>query len=69
MKDSCGKGADHRKDEINGRKCKSKTHSKHDWQTRKTSQGLAGDDTPEIRGMINKVSHLVSIEEKVDETS
>lgn len=26
-------------------------------------------DTPEIRGMINKVSHLVSIEEKVDEAS
>jgi large subunit ribosomal protein L30 len=26
-------------------------------------------DTPEIRGMINKVSHLVSTEEKVDETS
>jgi large subunit ribosomal protein L30 len=24
-------------------------------------------DTPEIRGMINKVSHLVSTEEKVDE--
>ena len=27
------------------------------------------NDTPEIRGMINKVSHLVSIEEKVDEAS
>ena len=26
-------------------------------------------DTPEIRGMINKVSHLVSIEEKIDEAS
>ena len=26
-------------------------------------------DTPEIRGMINKVSHLVSTEEKVDEAS
>lgn len=26
-------------------------------------------DTPEIRGMINKVSHLVNTEEKVDETS
>jgi large subunit ribosomal protein L30 len=26
-------------------------------------------DTPEIRGMINKVIHLVSIEEKVDEAS
>jgi large subunit ribosomal protein L30 len=26
-------------------------------------------DTPEIRGMINKVSHLVSAEEKVDEAS
>ena len=26
-------------------------------------------DTPEIRGMINKVSHLVSTEEKVNETS
>ncbi len=24
-------------------------------------------DTPEIRGMINKVSHLVSTEEKADE--
>jgi large subunit ribosomal protein L30 len=24
-------------------------------------------DTPEIRGMINKVSHLVSTEEKIDE--
>ena len=27
------------------------------------------NDTPEIRGMINKVSHLVRTEEKVDETS
>ena len=26
-------------------------------------------DTPETRGMINKVSHLVSTEEKVDEAS
>ena len=26
-------------------------------------------DTPEIQGMINKVSHLVSTEEKVDEAS
>jgi large subunit ribosomal protein L30 len=26
-------------------------------------------DTAEIRGMINKVSHLVSTEEKVDEAS
>jgi large subunit ribosomal protein L30 len=26
-------------------------------------------DTPEIRGMINKVSHLVSTKEKVDEAS
>jgi large subunit ribosomal protein L30 len=26
-------------------------------------------DTPEIRGMINKVSHLVSTEEKVNEAS
>jgi large subunit ribosomal protein L30 len=26
-------------------------------------------DTPEIRGMINKVTHLVSTEEKVDEAS
>ena len=26
-------------------------------------------DTPEIRGMIDKVSHLVSTEEKVDEAS
>jgi large subunit ribosomal protein L30 len=26
-------------------------------------------DTPQIRGMINKVSHLVSTEEKVDEAS
>ena len=26
-------------------------------------------DTPEIRGMINKVSHLVSTEEKIDEAS
>jgi large subunit ribosomal protein L30 len=26
-------------------------------------------DTPEIRGMINIVSHLVSTEEKVDEAS
>ncbi len=26
-------------------------------------------DTPEIRGMINKVSYLVSTEEKVDEAS
>ncbi|MGD8739179.1 MAG: 50S ribosomal protein L30 [Desulfobacterales bacterium] len=26
-------------------------------------------DTPEIRGMINKVCHLVSTEEKVDEAS
>ncbi len=26
-------------------------------------------DTPEIRGMINKVSHLVSTEEQVDEAS
>ncbi|MGD8470491.1 MAG: 50S ribosomal protein L30 [Desulfobacterales bacterium] len=26
-------------------------------------------DTPEIRGMINKVIHLVSTEEKVDEAS
>ena len=26
-------------------------------------------DTPEIRWMINKVSHLVSTEEKVDEAS
>ena len=26
-------------------------------------------DTPEIRGMINKVSHLVSTEEKVHEAS
>jgi len=26
-------------------------------------------DTPEIRGMINKVSHLVCTEEKVDEAS
>ena len=26
-------------------------------------------DTPEIRGMINKVSHLVITEEKVDEAS
>jgi large subunit ribosomal protein L30 len=26
-------------------------------------------DTPEIRGMINKVSHLVRTEEKVDEAS
>ena len=26
-------------------------------------------DTPEIRGMINKVSHLVTTEEKVDEAS
>ena len=26
-------------------------------------------DTPEIRGMINKVSHLVKTEEKVDEAS
>jgi large subunit ribosomal protein L30 len=26
-------------------------------------------DTPEIRGMINKVSHLVNTEEKVDEAS
>ena len=26
-------------------------------------------DTPEMRGMINKVSHLVSTEEKVDEAS
>jgi large subunit ribosomal protein L30 len=24
-------------------------------------------DTPEIRGMINKISHLVSTEEKIDE--
>jgi len=24
-------------------------------------------DTPEIRGMINKVSHLVNTEEKIDE--
>ena len=27
------------------------------------------NDTPEVRGMIKKVSHLVSIEEKVDEAS
>ena len=26
------------------------------------------EDTPSIRGMINKVSHLVKAEEKVDET-
>ena len=26
-------------------------------------------NTPEIRGMINKVSHLVNAEEKVDEAS
>jgi large subunit ribosomal protein L30 len=26
-------------------------------------------DTPEIRGMIDKVSHLVSTEEKIDEAS
>ena len=26
-------------------------------------------NTPEIRGMINKVSHLVSAEEKVDEAT
>ena len=26
-------------------------------------------DSPEIRGMINKVSHLVSTEEKADEAS
>jgi large subunit ribosomal protein L30 len=26
-------------------------------------------DTPEIRGMISKVTHLVSTEEKVDEAS
>ena len=26
-------------------------------------------DTPELRGMIKKVSHLVSTEEKVDEAS
>jgi len=26
-------------------------------------------DTPEIRGMINKVSHLVETEEKIDEAS
>jgi len=26
-------------------------------------------DTPEIRGMINKVSHLVRTEEKIDEAS
>ena len=26
-------------------------------------------DTPEIRGMINKVSHLVVTEEKIDEAS
>lgn len=26
-------------------------------------------DTPEIRGMINKVSHLVKTEEKIDEAS
>jgi len=27
------------------------------------------NDTPEIRGMINKVSHLVRTEEKIDEAS
>jgi large subunit ribosomal protein L30 len=30
---------------------------------------VALKDTPEIRGMINKVSHLVRTEEKVDEAS
>jgi len=26
------------------------------------------EDTPEIRGMVNKVSHLIRAEEKTDET-
>lgn len=30
---------------------------------------VAFKDTPEIRGMINKVSHLVSTEENADEAS
>lgn len=30
---------------------------------RKLSQVVEHDDTPEIRGMVNKVSHLVEVEE------
>lgn len=30
---------------------------------RKLNQTIEHDDTPEIRGMINRVSHLVAIEE------
>jgi large subunit ribosomal protein L30 len=30
---------------------------------RKTSHVVEHDDTPEIRGMVNKVSHLVEVEE------
>lgn len=33
----------------------------------KLNRAVALEDTPAIRGMINKVSHLVKAEEKVDE--
>ena len=33
----------------------------------KTSRFVIREDTPAVRGMINKVSHLVRVEENVDE--
>lgn len=35
---------------------------------RKVNRSVELKDTPSIRGMINKVPHLVEVEEKVNET-
>ena len=34
---------------------------------RRLNQGVTHSDSPSIRGMINKVRHLVKVEEKTDE--
>ena len=34
---------------------------------RRLNQGVVHDDSASIRGMINKVRHLVKVEEKADE--
>ncbi len=35
---------------------------------RRLNRSVTHDDSPSIRGMINKVKHLVKVEEEADET-
>ena len=40
----------------------------HSLGLRKLNKAVVLKDTPTVRGMIRKVSHMLAVEEKVDET-